>query len=76
VKAGEAALTGRRQAYFPEHGGMVDTPVYSTTKLAPRARITGHAIIESPNTTLVINPDDTLTVLDGGRLLIDVALPV
>jgi N-methylhydantoinase A len=75
VKAGEAALTGRRQAYFPEHGGMVDTPVYSTTKLAPRARITGHAIIESPNTTLVINPDDTLTVLDGGRLLIDVALP-
>ncbi|MFA4929595.1 MAG: hydantoinase/oxoprolinase family protein [Patulibacter sp.] len=70
---GEAARIGSREAYFPEHGGKVETPVYSTTKLAPRAVITGHAIIESPTTTLVINPGDRLEVLDGGRLLVTVA---
>ena len=73
IAAGEAARTGEREAYFPEFGEKVATPVYSTTRLITGATITGQAIIESPNTTLVINPGDRLSVLEGGRLLIDVA---
>jgi N-methylhydantoinase A/oxoprolinase/acetone carboxylase beta subunit len=53
----------------------VPTPVYSTTKLPNGAKITGQAIVESPTTTLVINPGDMLEVLEGGRLLITVAEP-
>jgi N-methylhydantoinase A len=72
-KAGEAALKGEREAYFAEFREQVSTPVYATERLVPGAQIAGQAIVESSNTTLVINPGDTLTVLDGGRLLIDVA---
>ncbi|WP_320670833.1 hydantoinase/oxoprolinase family protein [Patulibacter defluvii] len=71
--AGQAALIGHREAYFPEHGGKVETPVYATGSLVPRARVHGHAIIESPTTTVVINPGDQLDVLEGGRLLVTVA---
>jgi N-methylhydantoinase A len=74
LRAGEAAPTGNREAYFPEHHGKVETPVYSMTKLVPRTTIDGHAIVESHNTTVVINPGDRLSMLDGGRLLIDVAV--
>lgn len=73
LQAGEDARTGSREAYFPEHRGKVETPVYSMTKLVPRATVMGHAIIESHNTTVVINPGDRLDVLDGGRLLVTVA---
>ncbi|NLT05582.1 MAG: hydantoinase/oxoprolinase family protein [Solirubrobacterales bacterium] len=71
--AGEAAKIGERPAYFPEFGEKVATPVYSTPKLLTGAKVTGQAIIESPTTTLVINPGDVLEVLEGGRLLITVA---
>jgi N-methylhydantoinase A len=74
-QAGADAKIGERDAYFPEFGEKVPTPVYSTTKLPNGARITGQAIVESPTTTLVINPGDVLEVLEGGRLLITVAEP-
>ncbi len=70
--AGATARIGERLAYFPEFGKKVETPVYSTTKLVPGARISGQAIIESPTTTLVINPGDVLTMLEGGRLLVTI----
>jgi N-methylhydantoinase A len=73
--AGEQAKIGERPAYFPEFGERVDTPVYSTPKLLIGATVSGQAIIESPTTTLVINPGDTLEVLEGGRMLITVAAP-
>ena len=72
IAAGQAALTGEREAYFPEFGEKVATPVYTMSKLAPNATIRGQAIVESPNTTLVINPGDEVNVLDGGRLLVTV----
>jgi N-methylhydantoinase A len=75
AQAGEAAKIGERPAYFPEFGEKVATPVYSVPKLAIGATVSGQAIIESPTTTLIINPGDTLVVLEGGRLLITVAEP-
>ncbi len=70
--AGAEARIGERMAYFPEFGEKVETPVYTTTKLVPGARISGQAIVESPTTTLVINPGDVLTMLEGGRLLVTI----
>jgi N-methylhydantoinase A/oxoprolinase/acetone carboxylase beta subunit len=69
--AAEAALSGHRDAYFPQLGESVSTPVYSAGKLVPGARIKGHAIVEATNTTVVVDPGDELTVLNGGRLLIE-----
>ncbi len=71
-RRGEDARIGTREAYFPEHRGKVETPVYSMSKLAPRTTIMGHAIVESHNTTVVINPGDRIDVLDGGRLLLGI----
>jgi N-methylhydantoinase A len=72
--AGEHARIGTREAYFPEHRSKIETPVYSMGKLVPGATILGPAIIESHNTTVVINPGDHLDVLDGGRLLLEVGV--
>ncbi|MGH2945015.1 MAG: hydantoinase/oxoprolinase family protein, partial [Solirubrobacteraceae bacterium] len=69
----ERARLDDRKAYFPEFGERVTTPVYSTGELVTGATLAGQAILESPNATLVINPGDRLTVLEGGRLLIDIA---
>jgi N-methylhydantoinase A len=72
IEAGQAAHTGSREAYYAEHRAKIETPVYAMAKLIPGAAVHGHAIIESHNTTVVINPGDMLEVLDGGRLLITV----
>ena len=40
------APKGRRQAYFPEAGGYVDTPVYDRYALNPGAAFAGPAIVE------------------------------
>jgi N-methylhydantoinase A len=72
VEAGERAHVEERDAYFPEFGERVPTPVYAAESLQSGATVSGQAVVESPNTTIVINPGDQLTVLPGGRLLIDV----
>jgi N-methylhydantoinase A len=60
---------GRRQAYFPEVGGYVDTPVYDRYALAPRAAFAGPAIVEERESTTVAGPDARVRV-DGRLTLI------
>ena len=55
-------LKGRRPVYFEEHGDFVDTKVYDYGRLAPDSEILGPAIIETPITTIVVNPRDRAAV--------------
>ena len=63
------APKGRRQAYFPEAGGYVDTPVYDRYALNPGAAFAGPAIVEERESTTVIGPDARVRV-DGLLTLI------
>jgi N-methylhydantoinase A len=55
-----AAISGTRPVYFDD--GFVETPVFLHDRLAPGHRITGPAIVEGANTTLVIHPGQDATV--------------
>jgi len=52
------ARKGRRQAYFEEYGDFAPTDIYDFERLSPGAAIAGPAIIETPVTTIVVNPND------------------
>jgi N-methylhydantoinase A len=54
----EAAVKARRKVYFEEQGDFVATKIYDYGRLAPGSEISGPAIIETPITTIVINPND------------------
>jgi N-methylhydantoinase A len=60
---GRAALKGKRPAYFPEHNGYVDTPVYDRYAFAPGETFIGPAIVEERESTLIVGP--------GGRGRVD-----
>jgi N-methylhydantoinase A len=51
-----AALKGRRAVYFETHDGYVDTPVYDGARVQPGNLIPGPAIIEEPDTTIIVYP--------------------
>ena len=53
-----AARKGTRKAYFEEYGDFVPTEVYDFERLSAGAGIAGPAIIETPVTTIVVNPND------------------
>jgi N-methylhydantoinase A len=48
------ALKGKRRAYFPEHDGYIETPVYDRYALAPGASFSGPAIVEERESTLIV----------------------
>jgi N-methylhydantoinase A len=56
------APAGERPAHFPERNGFVTTPVFDWPRLEPGATITGPAIIEGPDSTIVVLPDRTASV--------------
>ncbi|GAB4347137.1 MAG: hypothetical protein Kow0026_00060 [Oricola sp.] len=59
ASSGKAEPISTRMACFDPAVGLVETPVFDWTQLAPGAEIPGHAIIEAPDTTYVIEPDWT-----------------
>ena len=60
---------GTRRAYFPRIG-MVDTTIRYFESLEPGERLVGPAIIESPNTTVVIDPKASVERTTIGSLSI------
>ena len=58
-----------RPAYFTEHRGFVPTPVFDWAELAPGDRIQGAAIIQAPDTTVVV-PPARVAVVDRARNLV------
>ncbi|HXG53154.1 MAG TPA: hydantoinase/oxoprolinase family protein [candidate division Zixibacteria bacterium] len=57
-----AALKGQRQAYFEEAGDFVSTKIYDYDRLSPGDEIEGPAVVETPLTTIVVNPRDRAMV--------------
>lgn len=55
-------LKGEREVYFEEHKDFVATKIYDYGRLAPGNEIFGPAIIETPITTIVLNPNDRAAV--------------
>jgi N-methylhydantoinase A len=56
------SLKGKREIYFDEYGRFNSTKIYDFSRIAPGTEISGPAIIETPITTIVINPNDSATI--------------
>jgi N-methylhydantoinase A len=56
-------LKGKRPVYFREYKGFTECPVYSRYRMGPGTTLTGPAVIEERESTLIVGP--------GGRLRID-----
>jgi N-methylhydantoinase A len=56
------AVKGRRDVYFEEFGKFVPALVYDFDRIKPGNHIEGPAIIETPVTTIVVNPRDRATM--------------
>jgi len=63
---GSLALNGEREVYFEENRKFTATRVYDFDRLRPGAEFVGPAIIETPVTTVVVNPSDR-AAMDGYR---------
>lgn len=68
------AVSGSRRCHFRETG-RVDTPILSFGNMEPDAMIEGPAIVESPLTTVVVDPGATARRGASGSLIVDVAPP-
>jgi N-methylhydantoinase A len=65
-----AAEKARRHVYFRELGGFVDCPVYDRQGLPEKARVSGPAVIEEPDSTTVLHPGYAAEVATYGTLLL------
>jgi N-methylhydantoinase A len=70
ASAGEDVQKGSRQAYFPETGGFVDTPVYDRYKLKPDMKFVGPAIVEERESTVILGPDCKWWIDEGFNLVV------
>ena len=70
---GGSAMKGRRQAYFPEISGFVDCPVYDRYALKNGERISGPAMIEEDESTLVAGPSASVDVQLSGALIMEIS---
>ena len=61
-----------RQTWQPEAGGFVDTPIHDRQQLPAGATINGPAVIEDPESTLVVPAGMHATVTERGHILIDI----
>jgi N-methylhydantoinase A len=52
------SASSEREVYFEEENRFVKTPCYIFDQLWAGTELSGPAIIETPNTTVVINPND------------------
>jgi N-methylhydantoinase A len=66
------ALTGTREVYWREMKRFVSTPIYNGTKLATRLHITGPAIIEMPETTIVLHPESAGQLDEYGNFVVTI----
>ena len=61
-KGPDHALKETRDVYFEENRGFRPTNIYDFERLGPGNEIAGPAVIETPVTTIVINPKDRAIV--------------
>ena len=63
--------SGSRDVYWPEHREVSATPVYTGPELPEGCRLTGPALLDFPDTTVVLRPGIGLVVEPGGNLTIE-----
>jgi N-methylhydantoinase A len=66
------AKASAREAYWHELGGAFSTPVYWGNRLAAGNRIEGPAIVDLPETTVVVRPGTAARVDENGSILLSV----
>jgi N-methylhydantoinase A len=69
-----SARKGERPVYFIEFGDYVPTAIYDSGLMRPGMEIAEPAIIETPVTTMVINPGDRALMDEFGNIRITVGL--
>jgi N-methylhydantoinase A len=69
-----SARKGERPVYFVEHGDYVPTTLYDIGLMRCGMEMGGPAIIETPITTIVINPADRALMDEFGNIRITVGL--
>lgn len=67
----EAPLPGHRKIYWRNCGGAVDTPVYTGQGLGPGQVVPGPAVVEFPETTIVVQPYAKGLVDTSGNFIIE-----
>jgi N-methylhydantoinase A len=70
-----APLIERRQAYFEELGGFVETPVYLRSRLRAGTIIEGPALVAEAESTAVVGPAATISVDEFGNLIMSLRHP-
>ena len=70
------ALKGQRKVYFEEHDDFVPTAIYDYAGLRPGTEIRGPAIVETPITTIVINPKDSAAIDEFLNVRISLGDPI
>ena len=68
---GDPAAPIRRPAWFPETGGFADTAVHDRRLLGAATEVAGPAILEDPESTVVVPPGMTARVNPQGHVIID-----
>ena len=68
-----AGVKGTRQAYFPEHDGYVEAPVYDRYALKPGDRFAGPAIVEERESTLVLGARGQARVDERLNVIVEIA---
>lgn len=69
----ELAAMDSRPVYFEEAEAFVETPVFNRMDLGPGSQLTGPAIVEQVDSTIVIHPGQSAKADDYGNLLISMA---
>ena len=74
-RAGSAsvpAIKGERAAYFPEAGRHIQTIVYDRRGLEPGEVYEGPAIVEEPETTLIVGPEGNFRLAETGNIVVEI----
>ncbi len=64
-------VPGHRKIYWRDHGKEMDTPIYAGQDLGPGHVVQGPAVVEYPETTIVVQPYARGMVDASGNFLLD-----
>jgi N-methylhydantoinase A/oxoprolinase/acetone carboxylase beta subunit len=67
----DGARAPARPVYWAELGDFAPTPVFWGERLVPGNRIAGPAIVQVPDTTIVVHPGQAARIDPYGNVLVD-----
>ena len=66
------AITGEREAYFPELGGMTASRILDRYRMKSNEKFEGPCLVEERESTTVVLPGDNVHVDQVGHLVIEI----